>query len=578
MFTITECEWDTAEYYLCNKRNGTKLTYSAKKNALDALVPRSSQNRTKVRQFDAIEKDRQINPKLSQTLHSFIKIEGAIYGVAQGKECDALIGCGQFGKVKYIQDRAGNRYVLKLEWGENRNQRRESIILKDRQLSVGKHKILHLSNSQDASTYRLFETKYATHMVYLGKTMEEVIVEACPDEKRVKMAIQLCLAVHDLHKVRSKSLTKTAYAHRDIKPSNVTWDETKGEAHLVDFGFSHPYPKKVSKHDMGTTAYLPKHSRRDLTGEQYDILALRRTLYLQESGYCSSGYYDNYRQEDPALCPGILTLKLLKQLDVERFINTSSTRAENNYFTNDNLSAAALAAILIAAQLKLTYSFDALKNDRCKSLVVIALYGNSREYIEQVLKDKRQSLIIGAFSEMGKFSEMDSFMKDKAFVLQIEHAVCLEEVCVLIHLKDLDLGAFYQTIYEPDITSALYSMIQQSLTLSNKKHTQYIMERPSLAKAINVLERAKLQEHFLPLFSSPQLCDACAKINNQDILTMRKLADLFRKKLDCETIVNQLVSFEKDKKNGLLPSISIFAAPSQRQDLVANATSVKMLK
>jgi hypothetical protein len=99
-----------------------------------------------------------------------------------------------------------------------------------------------------------------------------------------------------------------------------------------------------------------------------------------------------------------------------------------------------------------------------------------------------------------------------------------------------------------------------------------------LAKAINLLEGAKLQEHFLQLFSSPQLCHVCAKINAQDVQTMIKLADLFKKKLDCEAIINQLALFEKDKRNRPLPSISIFNNLSQQQVLVANATSVKIPK
>lgn len=547
MFTITKNEWKTARHYLRKEVDGTKLTYSAQKNEKGEVVPRMSLQNKKDKWFRKIERDKIKNPKLSQTFHSFIKLAGCVYGIAQGKAPDALLGTGQYGKVKFMIDSKGALHVVKIQDGNHELQFFEIDILEDRQLSEGRVQVIHFSHAQDNSASNNYGPKYAIHMKYLGMTIGKRLQESCSDETRLTMAIKLCLEVHDLHKIRSQSLSKTAYAHRDIKPDNATWDEKTGRVHLIDFGFAHDFPQRLRENDRGTAAYMPFKSSQGVSGEQLDVLALRRTLFLPISGYCSEGYFENFRKTDPNLCEGILSLELLKKLGLGHYIDTSSTKNQTIDFTKDNLSACSLAALLIAAKYQLDIAFEQLIRDRNQCLVICAMFNSNKEQIQQVLNDKRQTLITAAFSEMGYLTQILPYMQDLVFFEQMMAADSFEKACSLIHLKSQGLDFFYQQLENNEVIKALYVLIQQPTYLCNQSNTLSILEQPLLARAICVLERIQLQEHLKKLFNNKLLYETVGSIGLQDIKALHYLVSLFELGLSSNAIVIRFLAYERQE-------------------------------
>src|SRR5205085_6560436 len=112
-------------------------------------------------------------------------------------------------------------------------------------------------------------------------------------EQRLKIAIDLCLELAYLHE-GLKSSTGTGYAHLDLKPRNVTIDKNNA-IHLIDHGMSesNPYEKRIVKKNnpSGTAMYLPYYAEHPdgLTKEQFDMIALKRLIFLQISFNCKSG-------------------------------------------------------------------------------------------------------------------------------------------------------------------------------------------------------------------------------------------------------------------------------------------------
>lgn len=164
MFTVSPDEWRIAEYYLLEKPNGTVLPYSALLSPdTGKAIPRPSRPKL----FDNYQAGEKSKP--ANTFHSFIKIDGEIFAIAQGKASDALIGKGQYGKVKLIQNKKGELAVVKIETTNTPLQQEESRILKDRALPDG-------SPLSRGKVERCDKSKYYTHLAYLGVGIDKLLM------------------------------------------------------------------------------------------------------------------------------------------------------------------------------------------------------------------------------------------------------------------------------------------------------------------------------------------------------------------------------------------------------------------
>jgi serine/threonine protein kinase len=108
------------------------------------------------------------------------------------------------------------------------------------------------------------------------------------DNQRLSLAINACLVVDRVYSGQDSN-SGTPYAHLDIKPENFVMDEN-GNIRLVDFGFAHDHPEEINaKPNRGTLVYMPdfKRYQNGLTRKQFDMVALRRTLFMPVLIDCS---------------------------------------------------------------------------------------------------------------------------------------------------------------------------------------------------------------------------------------------------------------------------------------------------
>ncbi|MDX1837337.1 hypothetical protein DIZ81_05345 [Legionella taurinensis] len=153
-------EWRVAEYQLSNKPNGTVLPYSAVRTPSGEVVARP--NRPQL--FNAYASDE--SGTVSNTFHSFIKMDGEIFALAQGKTPQAILGQGSFGKVKFIQNKKGEVAVVKIE--THNETPKEAVILND----------LKLNNDIPFSrgkVQRPDKTKFYTHQADLGVSLSKLL-------------------------------------------------------------------------------------------------------------------------------------------------------------------------------------------------------------------------------------------------------------------------------------------------------------------------------------------------------------------------------------------------------------------
>lgn len=326
-------EWIIAHQRLDNAVDGTKLPYSTETNG----APRA--------------KWPDLFPDY-KTTHSFIKLHGEIYALAH-----PVIGQGTFGKVKYMENRQGQRSVAKIE--EEKTFARETEILADLQLSRGKSR----------TPYR---NKFYTHMNDLGESLDSLLrrPEELNVERRFRLGIDLCLRVHRLHHGLD-SLTGTAYAHLDLKTNNCTVD-SQNRIHLVDFGAAEAEVDRVLEKSWGTYLLRPPVNRQ-MTKKQYDVLALKRSLFMPRELYSADGYIS------VCLLAGILTSSELQDYHLDAFINTSHQhRATLESFCEDDSTPLLLAAILIVSHYQLPVDRSTLKNNRLLCLVLASMHENNK--------------------------------------------------------------------------------------------------------------------------------------------------------------------------------------------------------
>ncbi|PUT40275.1 hypothetical protein DIZ81_06640 [Legionella taurinensis] len=162
---VSSDEWRVAEYYLTGKPDGTVLPYSALRCPdTGKAIPRPSRPKL----FDTYQSDdKKSGP--ANTFHSFIKIDGEIFAIAQGKTPDAILGEGKYGKVKFIQNKKGELAVVKIEITNNPQQQEETRILEDRALPDG-------SPLSRGKVERVDKSKYYTHLAYLGVALSKILM------------------------------------------------------------------------------------------------------------------------------------------------------------------------------------------------------------------------------------------------------------------------------------------------------------------------------------------------------------------------------------------------------------------
>lgn len=169
---VSDHEWLVAEHYLAGKSDGTVLPYSALiEPGTGKAIPRPKRPKL-FNAYQLSDKDPAAN-----TFHSFIKIDGEIFAIAQGKTPEAMLGEGNYGKVKFIQNKKGELAAVKIETQNEPSQQNETKILQDRALSDGRP----LSRGK---VRRLDKSKYYTHIAYLGVSLIKVLTN---------YSLQLCL-------------------------------------------------------------------------------------------------------------------------------------------------------------------------------------------------------------------------------------------------------------------------------------------------------------------------------------------------------------------------------------------------
>ncbi|MGQ3891532.1 protein kinase domain-containing protein [Legionella sp. CNM-4043-24] len=472
---VNENEWETAERYLSSAPNGQKLAYSVVGSGARTSRP------------DLF--------KEYQTTHSFIKINNEIFFIHR-----SLIGSGAYGRVKYIENRRGELFVVKIE--SEFSNGREQAILYDLGLSNGS------VESPDTE-------KNYTQIKYLGLSLDKVLEQpqALDEARRFRLAISLCASVHRLHHGLDSRSGK-GYAHLDLKSNNCTVDE-HDNVHLIDFGAAEAHVDSVLSKSMGTYVYAPpvNHS---MTKYQYDSLALARTLYWSRGFHSADGYSEDYD------FPSVLTKKMIDENGLDELFNKSARyRPTLESFIEDKTTPLMYAARLVACYYHVAVSTDALRNNRLLCLVLLKLHesGADASEIRLAANDLEEYLIV-------KSGRRDSFPVIKARTLNAELKLGVEpgdlaegseKVLLINHLDAHDLLMHWKTIElfsrkwrrglmngSPEFLRAVKMILDETHELTSNEAAfrrnclKDLFARPELAGHVsaNVIKARRYQKQF----------------------------------------------------------------------------------
>lgn len=253
------------------------------------------------------------------------------------------------------------------------------------------YKLLQQVFDRENHKPRIISYYNETLQISLNKASGLVLNEL-DNNSRIDLAIDLCLEVAALHE-GLKSVSKKGYAHRDLKPHNIMID-SKGVVHLIDYGFSKPNPDEISNpktRPYGTPRYLPDYTKypNGLSYEQYDIIALKRVLYLPLTFFSLHGKttVSEFEQKTQSL----LSEALLNTFELKSFVNTETIKQ-----CETPISARTLAAVFILTKLGIPpkiYEAELLKNiDLCKKITDIYTRG-------PLQPNQKKELITRAFSQ-----------------------------------------------------------------------------------------------------------------------------------------------------------------------------------
>lgn len=481
---VTNEEWQIAHQNLDQVPDGTKLPYSVCLNKNKQIVSRDRY------------KD---EPKPYATSHSFIKINGKIFAIAQGKSADALMADGSMARVKYAKAEDGTVLLLKITTDASD----EGVILNDVSQSFGEAK-------------RQDKTKYYTTITYLGSNVQRYLMinkKSITEEQRLNMAIELCWKVHRLHEGHA-SKTGTPYAHLDLKPDNITIDH-ENNIHLIDYGLAQKFPnKKIPGVITGMYEYVAYQKYKDhpLTKVQYDIVALKRILYMPGAVYGKEGFMGTATDES------ILTKELLSKYNINEFINTSALndklkKLDAPDYSQDEMSAVTLSAILIAVKLKLDIDYHKIEKNKEIAIAITGLYfNNNAEAIKNTLHDENEIKLIAALNAINKMSQLNLYKDDPQLGVAIKNSKSYEAVTALIILKDNNLSSYYQEILaNPDLAKTI-----NTLSLAKIRPTAILEEKDRIdirIKAINFLNTNQLPQYYDRVIKNDHFCGVIANID-----------------------------------------------------------------
>lgn len=283
-----------------------------------------------------------------QTSHSFIKLNDGIWAIDR-----ALFGHGGNGKIKAIENEAGESRIVKIGTYEMRS--RELRRFRD----VG------WFSTQIASQHAI---KYYSPMENLGTDLHHCLLDNPDDNMRFHMGLELCLAVYRLHN-GLQSQSGTIYIHGDIKPENAVLDRA-GKMRLIDMDCLKQDVGSIPDRYTGTYVYCPEQNF-ILNRMELDIIALKRTLFYPRDMLSAAGRHHSQRE----VLPGIFTPDMLDASGLDVYINTSSERKPTpGSYCGDNCSSGFLTALLLRARYDLPVSCEQLQMDPVLCHLLIAAY------------------------------------------------------------------------------------------------------------------------------------------------------------------------------------------------------------
>jgi|GEM_PF-5435337 len=426
--------------------------------------------------------------------HSFIKINGEIYVLNRSRirKGDSLIGRGTYGRVKYMENEQGQRFVVKIEPDDSFGT--EPYVLADLGLSLGKAK-------------RPDKNKYYTHMTDLGQSLAAVLDRqegTLNIPRRFRLAIDVGRQVHRLHHGLD-SRTGTAYAHLDLKITNCTVDNND-RVHLVDMGEARSGIERILDESWGTYLFRPPLNT-EMSAKDYDKLALQRIWFMPDDFISADGHSQHAR------CKSVLTKDMMQRYGLDEFINTSSQhRPTLDSFLDDDSTALSLTAVLIATVYKLSIDRRTLKSNRLLCLVLLSMYDNkaTRNDVRDAVNNIDAWLLASVPAETPL-----AVAKARFFNAQLnlgEQEIDDDKALLINHLEAHDLIGHWKKIRQ-------YSPGQRAFILSAS---------PEFLKALKLLLNETSLEQPLPQDSANEvITQKLEEISDESVFQSKCLQELF---------------------------------------------------
>jgi serine/threonine protein kinase len=353
--SVTEAEWQHAKSKLNKQPNGTKL-----------------------------------NRKKSGLAHSFIKMNNEIYALANKQDTNSNIKKTKVASttivnIKYAQSSDGETVIAKksIEAPDHGivEKHIEDTDRYDRDLSVSigiaqtKYDLpvdFHY-DGQSVQCRRIMNDLGKDFFAF-SKSNNDHLSEAT----RFSIAIQFCWQVHRLH-AGWASKNGTRYAHQDIKPNNITIDD-KGIVHLIDFDDVIPEDDEKSRTThRSPDIYTPYVKADGLTKQQFDIVALKRSLFMPTSLW----HRRHPMNLNVEAHERMLSEDMLRKYQLNPYINTFNNETDTPPdYSSDQTTAATLCAILIAARYQLNIAYTDIASDHHLAQTIALLW--SKGFIDDI--------------------------------------------------------------------------------------------------------------------------------------------------------------------------------------------------
>lgn len=274
----------------------------------------------------------------NERAHSFIKVEGQIYAVANKLNPAGYLGEGAFGRVKMVQTETGNNFALKVEGrGPRTNGDIETQVMKLIDYLKGEA-VRELERTQK---YKDKNTKRKLYTVTKLRSGEELFKKLYADKNgkrrnfinhrtKVLIALKACEAI--------KALQDKNIVHADIKPENLMALITDEKINIesIDYGFSLILPNSSKsiklKYYCGTPDYMAPEIQSYIYSYASDIYALgimlEKDLFLkmQTENPRLKDLIESMTQSDPDNRPDMEhVIQELRQAFID---NLNSTPAE----------------------------------------------------------------------------------------------------------------------------------------------------------------------------------------------------------------------------------------------------------